>query len=337
VRAVLEDISAEVKIWTADSGYEDISAFVRRMNGGSYLRGAAFYELTKREKAIQDNKMVLIQEKSTGRVYAGAAARDILRLPVRGTIAVNPGDHGAFTVSFRANQQIEICRSELGWRIGRQPLSDGKKGGSRSMIDFSKLNIRTHDGREVTAREALETMEAKFGRMSPEDQKQVAKLNDELIDALIKYPLRIGIRGLALLAASTAVLMDSITEQRKKEEGEKPRGGKKKDDPLTPMDHWGKPREEDGSVTLELLLAVLGFIFGWSLSSHLRRSKCVTVPERVRGYEIAGRLSLFIPKGTFCNECGQDYAPDDNRWTIDITRGLVHECKDGSNYTPRTA
>lgn len=62
-----------------------------------YQAGNGYYELTKPE-LVQEYKEIAIVDKTSGKVYAGDAARTHLGLPVGSRIKVKPGDHGAFSI-----------------------------------------------------------------------------------------------------------------------------------------------------------------------------------------------------------------------------------------------
>lgn len=64
--------------------------------GLDYIIGKAYYQLTKTE-SIQSQKAVAVLEKSTGRVYAGAAARDLIGLPQM-EVRVKPQDNPKYDV-----------------------------------------------------------------------------------------------------------------------------------------------------------------------------------------------------------------------------------------------
>ena len=70
--------------------------------GHSYQTGCAFYELSKREK-VQGSKQLAVAEKdpatgrTTGRVFSGPAARQLLGLPAS-EVTVKPGDNPSYTV-----------------------------------------------------------------------------------------------------------------------------------------------------------------------------------------------------------------------------------------------
>lgn len=75
----------------------EIKAFVESWRGAAqYVIGSAYYELMKPEK-IQGAKNILLQERKTGKVYEGAASRQLLGLPAH-EIKVTPGDHGDWRI-----------------------------------------------------------------------------------------------------------------------------------------------------------------------------------------------------------------------------------------------
>lgn len=100
VKAQLVDISSEVQIFSVlpQEDGEQIRVFCENRISGPMLKGAAFYELTKLEKKVQDYKQIMVREKSSGKIYCGSAARDLLGLPHSGDIKLAPGSFGAFDV-----------------------------------------------------------------------------------------------------------------------------------------------------------------------------------------------------------------------------------------------
>lgn len=98
----LRDITHEIKSWAVDKE-NDILTFVNYKTGGRFAPGKAFYELTKKEKQVQDYKRVLLYDRQTGRFYAdntaaGATVRGLLGLPSSGDVAIEPGDHRMFSI-----------------------------------------------------------------------------------------------------------------------------------------------------------------------------------------------------------------------------------------------
>ena len=66
------------------------------MSKKPYRKGAAFYELTKREE-IQENKELLVMEIGKSAVYGGADAREVLGLPET-RCKVTPGNHSQWKI-----------------------------------------------------------------------------------------------------------------------------------------------------------------------------------------------------------------------------------------------
>jgi hypothetical protein len=73
-----------------------IREFVESWLKTPYVKGSAYYELTKPE-TVQAYKEVCIQHRANGKVYAGRQARSILGLPTT-EIRVSPGDHGDWRI-----------------------------------------------------------------------------------------------------------------------------------------------------------------------------------------------------------------------------------------------
>jgi hypothetical protein len=76
--------------------------------GLDYKIGNGFYQLTKREK-IQSQKKIAIREKSTGQVYWGDAARDLLGLPRNQEVSVKPDinpEYDVFVQSTSVNRKL---------------------------------------------------------------------------------------------------------------------------------------------------------------------------------------------------------------------------------------
>lgn len=106
VRANLTNISREVTIWPVDRrvAIEDFFEAER----GFYQKGSAFYQLTKTEKEVQDYKVIVIQNRTTGAVYAGHNARTLLNLPISGTIRLAPGNHGEWNIFIQSTSSNRI-------------------------------------------------------------------------------------------------------------------------------------------------------------------------------------------------------------------------------------
>ena len=122
VKANLNDISQEVSIWkVADTEEGDeIKDFCdKRLGGRGYMKGAAFYELVKPERKVQDYKKIVIKDKKSGMVYGGDAARQLLGLPFVGDVKLVPGDHGKWIVYIQSTSlNRKVYDSILYWPNG---------------------------------------------------------------------------------------------------------------------------------------------------------------------------------------------------------------------------
>lgn len=99
--AQLDDVSSQYKLYTvpdvdADDGMM-ISAFILR-HRMQYLKGAAFYQLVKTESKVGPDKQILIQERTTGKVYAGDQARKMLNLPIGQNARITPTDLAGYNI-----------------------------------------------------------------------------------------------------------------------------------------------------------------------------------------------------------------------------------------------
>jgi len=94
-------------------------------HGKEWIKGAAFYQLIKTEKKVQDYKLVALRVKTSGKVYCGQEARDMLGIGgAVGTVRLVPGDHGKFDVfiqSTSVNRKIAAGTEVMYWpRVGTQ-------------------------------------------------------------------------------------------------------------------------------------------------------------------------------------------------------------------------
>lgn len=98
VKSTLTDISSEVDVYVVgpENDGVEIRDFVEAQ-GYRYVKGCAFYQLSKTE-TIQSYKQIAIRDKTSGAVYSGAAARDLLGVPHTGEIKLSPGRHGQYEI-----------------------------------------------------------------------------------------------------------------------------------------------------------------------------------------------------------------------------------------------
>lgn len=79
-----------------DNGIE-IQPFVLK-HRMQYLKGAAFYQLTKTEARITPKKLVAVRDRSTGKVFTGPEARQMIGLSTTQNARLHPGDHGNYDI-----------------------------------------------------------------------------------------------------------------------------------------------------------------------------------------------------------------------------------------------
>lgn len=115
----LKDISKAISLYVVESweNGKQIRDFIlnRRQK---YLKGSAFYQLTKTEPRVGPNKMLAIRERATGKVFAGAEARTMLGLSSVNNIRLHPGDHGnydLFIQSESVNRKLVAGTGVLYW------------------------------------------------------------------------------------------------------------------------------------------------------------------------------------------------------------------------------
>lgn len=107
VDAAMNDISSQVRIEPVNRR-TDIESYVEQFTGRPYLKGTAFYQLTKTEKEVQDYKIIIVRNKNTRKVYAGYQARTLMNLPHTGTIRLAPGDHGDWDIFIQSTSSNRI-------------------------------------------------------------------------------------------------------------------------------------------------------------------------------------------------------------------------------------
>jgi hypothetical protein len=94
-------------------------------HGFEWIKGAAFYQLVKTEKRVHDYKLVALRVKTSGKVYCGQEAREMLGIGgAVGTVRLVPGDHGKFDVfiqSTSVNRKIPRGTEVMYWpKFGQQ-------------------------------------------------------------------------------------------------------------------------------------------------------------------------------------------------------------------------
>jgi uncharacterized protein YegL len=82
---------------------------------GEYVKGKALYQLTKTE-TVQEYKEIAIRDKTSGKIYTGAAARFMLNIPTTGSIRLSPknsGNYELYVQSTSVNRKLVSGTSVL--------------------------------------------------------------------------------------------------------------------------------------------------------------------------------------------------------------------------------
>jgi len=97
VQQTLQELAANTyQIYPVDADGA-IKAFVEAKTGAPYLKGHANYLLNKKE-LIQSYKKIFIRERTSGKVYGGDNARNLLKLPLGQDIEVRPDANNVFDI-----------------------------------------------------------------------------------------------------------------------------------------------------------------------------------------------------------------------------------------------
>lgn len=115
----LLDVSKRTSLYVVESheAGDQIRDFILRRRT-RYLKGAAFYQLTKTESRVGPNKMLAVRDRATGVVYAGKEARTMLGLSSVDNIRLHPGDHGKFDLFIQSesvNRKLVVGSGVLYW------------------------------------------------------------------------------------------------------------------------------------------------------------------------------------------------------------------------------
>lgn len=121
VKTALENISDQVSYWLvldSESGDEIKTFAEKRLGTAPFLKGAAFYQLTKTEARVQGNKLIVIRDKTNGQVYFGPAAREMIGLPQAGTVRLHPDNHANYDIFIQStsiNRKLVAGTTVLYW------------------------------------------------------------------------------------------------------------------------------------------------------------------------------------------------------------------------------
>jgi hypothetical protein len=97
----LVDISNKVSLYVVEGpdvqeGIQIRDFILKRRT--QYLKGAAFYQLTKTESKIAETKLVVVRDRTNGKIYGGQQARTMVNLPKFGNARLHPGDHKNYDI-----------------------------------------------------------------------------------------------------------------------------------------------------------------------------------------------------------------------------------------------
>jgi hypothetical protein len=127
VAATLKDISGDVSLYVVPAHLNgiEIRSFILDKRA-EYLKGSAFYQLTKTEPRVQEAKLIAIRNRATGAIYSGVEARKLIGLPEKGNARLHPGDHGNFDIfiqSSSTNRKLVGGTGVLYWKAIGVPFT----------------------------------------------------------------------------------------------------------------------------------------------------------------------------------------------------------------------
>lgn len=94
----LKEITPQIRRWNTskETTIEDLI----RAKSGTYVVGTGFFEVSKREGRIKEDRKFLIMEPTTGRVFADGrrSVREVCGYPAQGDLAIKPGNHAGYVL-----------------------------------------------------------------------------------------------------------------------------------------------------------------------------------------------------------------------------------------------
>lgn len=126
--AQLADVTSKISLYVVpdvDNGIE-IRPFILR-HRMEYLKGAAFYQLTKTESRVTPTKMIAVRDRVTGKVFAGKEARSMIGLPNDRNARLHPGDHKNFDLFIQSesvNRKLVGGTGVLYWKEIGVPFTE---------------------------------------------------------------------------------------------------------------------------------------------------------------------------------------------------------------------
>lgn len=128
--SALVDISHKVSLYVVPDHQDGIQ--IRDFILGKrtqYLKGAAFYQLMKTEPRVQETKLVAVRDRSTGKIYSGLEARQMIGLPQFGNGRVHPGDHKNYDIFIQSesvNRKLPKGYGVLYWEEKGVPFTQAE-------------------------------------------------------------------------------------------------------------------------------------------------------------------------------------------------------------------
>ena len=124
----LTDISKKASLYVVpaeDMGIE-IRDFILR-HRMEYLKGAAFFQLTKTEARVGHKKLILVRDRNTGQIFAGTDARKMIGMPTDKNARLHPGDHGNYDIFIQSesvNRKLVAGTGVVYWAEKGVPFTE---------------------------------------------------------------------------------------------------------------------------------------------------------------------------------------------------------------------
>lgn len=150
----LEDITSKVSLYVVPDKDQytrtEVMPFIleHRMK---FLKGSAFYQLIKTEARVQPKKLILIRDRSTGKVFAGNNARDMLGLSKIQNVRLHPEDHGNYDIFIQSNRHNRLLPrgsgvlywEEIGTKFTEEDLKQYKPKKVNGVVELPEVKGKT--------------------------------------------------------------------------------------------------------------------------------------------------------------------------------------------------
>lgn len=143
--SALKEVTKEVSLYVVpdrDTGIE-IKDFIlqRRMQ---YLKGAAFYQLTKTEARVGHKKQFAVRDRTTGKIYAGHEVRKMLGLPSDRNARLHPGDHKNYDIFIQSestNRKLVGGTGVVYWEAIGVPFTEADEAYLKPKVDNGVVQL----------------------------------------------------------------------------------------------------------------------------------------------------------------------------------------------------